>query len=147
MLQSLALAFLTLTHHINIHQIIFLSAAQGAINAFDMPARQSFIVEMVEDRRDLGNAIAMNSSMVNLARLVGPSLAGAVIALSGEGYCFLIDGLSYIAVIGSLVAMRLAPAAIKRSPDSMLTQLKEGWTYVSGFVPSAPSCCCSQWSA
>ncbi len=135
MLQSLALAFLTLTHHINIHEIIFLSAAQGAINAFDMPARQSFIVEMVEDRRDLGNAIAMNSSMVNLARLVGPSLAGAVIALSGEGYCFLIDGLSYIAVIGSLVAMRLPPAAVKRSADSMLTQLKEGWTYVSKFVP------------
>ena len=135
MLQSLALAFLTLTHHINIHEIIFLSSAQGAINAFDMPARQSFIVEMVEDRRDLGNAIAMNSSMVNLARLVGPSIAGAVIALSGEGYCFLIDGLSYIAVIASLVAMSLAPAAIKRSADSMLTQLKEGWTYVSGFVP------------
>jgi MFS family permease len=135
MLQSLALAALTLTHHINIHEIIFLSAAQGAINAFDMPARQSFIVEMVEDRRDLGNAIAMNSSMVNLARLVGPSLAGAVIALSGEGYCFLIDGLSYIAVIASLIAMRLQPADIKRSADSMLNQLKEGWTYVTGFVP------------
>jgi MFS family permease len=135
MLQSLALAVLTLTHHINIHEIIFLSAAQGTINAFDMPARQSFIVEMVEDRRDLGNAIAMNSSMVNLARLVGPSLAGAVIALAGEGYCFLIDGLSYIAVIGSLIAMRLKPAVIKRSSDSMLAQLKEGWTYVSGFVP------------
>lgn len=135
MLQSLALAALTLNHHINIHEIIALSAFQGAINAFDMPGRQSFLVEMVEDKRDLGNAIAMNSSMVNLARLVGPSLAGAVIAISGEGYCFLIDGLSYLAVIASLLLMRLKPAVIKRTADSVLTQLKEGWSYVSGFVP------------
>jgi MFS family permease len=135
MLQSLALAVLTLTRHINIHEIIWLSAFQGAINAFDMPGRQTFLVEMVEDKRDLGNAIAMNSSMVNLARLVGPSLAGAVIALSGEGYCFLIDGLSYLAVIASLIAMRLKPAVIKRTSDSIITQLKEGWSYVSDFVP------------
>jgi MFS family permease len=135
MLQSLALAVLTLTHHINIHEIIWLSAFQGAINAFDMPGRQTFLVEMVEDKRDLGNAIAMNSSMVNLARLVGPSLAGAVIAISGEGYCFLIDGLSYLAVIASLLAMRLKPAIIKRTADSVITQLKEGWSYVSSFVP------------
>jgi MFS family permease len=135
MLQSLALAVLTLTGHINIHEIIWLSAFQGAINAFDMPGRQTFLVEMVEVKRDLGNAIAMNSSMVNLARLVGPSLAGAVIAISGEGYCFLIDGLSYLAVIASLLAMRLKPAMIKRSADSVITQLKEGWSYVSGFVP------------
>ena len=135
MLQSLALAVLTLTGHINIHEIIWLSAFQGAINAFDMPGRQTFLVEMVEDKRDLGNAIAMNSSMVNLARLVGPSLAGAVIAISGEGYCFLIDGLSYLAVIASLLAMRLKPAVIKRTADSVITQLKEGWSYVSRFVP------------
>jgi MFS family permease len=135
MLQSLALAVLTLSRHINIHEIIWLSAFQGAINAFDMPGRQTFLVEMVEDKRDLGNAIAMNSSMVNLARLVGPSLAGAVIAISGEGYCFLIDGLSYLAVIASLLAMRLKPAVIKRTADSVITQLKEGWSYVSGFVP------------
>jgi MFS family permease len=135
MLQSLALAVLTLTHHINIHEIIWLSAFQGAINAMDMPGRQTFLVEMVEDKRDLGNAIAMNSSMVNIARLVGPSIAGAVIAVSSEGYCFLIDGLSYLAVIASLLAMRLKPTVIKRSADSMLTQLKEGWTYVAGFVP------------
>ena len=108
MVQSLALAGLTLARHINIHEIIWLSAFQGLINAFDMPARQAFLVQMVEDKQDLGNAIALNSSMVNLARLVGPSLAGAVIAVSGEGSCFLIDGISYIAVIASLVAMRLA---------------------------------------
>jgi MFS family permease len=135
MLQSLALAVLTLTRHINVQEIIWLSAFQGLINAFDMPARQAFLVQMVDDKQDLGNAIALNSSMVNLARLVGPSLAGAVIAVSGEGYCFLIDGISYLAVIASLVAMRLTPAEAKRTTDSMLVQLKEGWTYVSGFAP------------
>jgi MFS family permease len=135
MVQSLALAFLTLARHINIQEIIWLSAFQGLINAFDMPARQAFLVQMVEDKQDLGNAIALNSSMVNLARLVGPSLAGAVIAVSGEGSCFLIDGISYIAVIASLAAMRLTPGVIKATTDSMLGQLKEGWAYVSGFAP------------
>jgi MFS family permease len=90
---------------------------------------------MVEDKQDLGNAIALNSSMVNLARLVGPSLAGAVIAASGEGACFLIDGISYIAVIASLLAMRLQAGALKPAVLSMLGQLKEGWAYVSGFAP------------
>ncbi|MGH9503882.1 MAG: MFS transporter [Terriglobales bacterium] len=135
MLQSLALAVLTLARHISIQEIIWLSAFQGLINAFDMPARQAFLVQMVEDKQDLGNAIALNSSMVNLARLVGPSLAGAVIAVSGEGYCFLIDGISYIAVIASLLAMSLPSVAVKSRIDSMLVQLKEGWTYVSGFAP------------
>ncbi len=135
MLQSLALAALTLSRHINIQEIIWLSAFQGLINAFDMPARQAFLVQMVEDKQDLGNAIALNSSMVNLARLVGPSLAGAVIAVSGEGACFLIDGISYIAVIASLLAMRLTAAVAKPTVDSMRSQLKEGWAYVSGFAP------------
>jgi MFS family permease len=135
MVQSLALAVLTLTKHINIHEIVFLSAFQGAINAFDMPGRQAFLVQMVEDKEDLGNAIAMNSSMVNVARLVGPSLAGAVIAVSGEGYCFLVDGLSYLAVIASLVAMRVKLGATQRHKGSMLVQLREGWAYVSGFAP------------
>ena len=135
MVQSLALAVLTLTKHINIHEIVFLSAFQGAINAFDMPGRQAFLVQMVEDKEDLGNAIAMNSSMVNVARLVGPSLAGAVIAVSGEGYCFLVDGLSYLAVIASLVAMRVKLGTTQAHKGSMLVQLREGWAYVSGFAP------------
>jgi MFS family permease len=135
MLQTFALAILALTHRINIHEIIWLSAFQGAINAFDMPGRQAFLVEMVGDKQDLGNAIALNSSMVNMARLVGPSLAGAVIAISSEGYCFLIDGISYLAVIASLVAMQLHTAAIKRTTDSVLMQLQEGWTYVSSSAP------------
>ena len=134
MVQSFALAALTLTKHITIHEIIWLSAFQGMINAFDMPGRQAFLVEMVEDKQDLGNAIALNSSMVNMARLVGPSLAGMVIAISGEGSCFLIDGISYLAVIASLFAMRLKPATVKRV-TSMLVQLREGWDYVAGFAP------------
>jgi MFS family permease len=135
MVQSFALAVLTLTKHITIHEIIWLSMFQGMINAFDMPGRQAFLVEMVENKQDLGNAIALNSSMVNMARLVGPSLAGIAIAISGEGSCFLIDGISYLAVIASLFAMRLKPAAVKRVTASMLVQLREGWQYVAGFAP------------
>jgi MFS family permease len=134
-LQSLALAALTLGKVINIHEVIWLSALQGLINAFDMPGRQAFMVQMVEDKQDLGNAIALNSSMVNLARLVGPALAGLVIGSVGEGYCFLIDGISYLAVIASLLLMRVRIAPGKRHPASMLEQLKEGWTYVRGFAP------------
>jgi MFS family permease len=134
-LQSLALAALTLANVINIHEIIWLSALQGLINAFDMPGRQAFMVQMVEDKRDLGNAIALNSSMVNMARLIGPALAGLVIGSVGEGYCFLIDGVSYLAVIASLLMMRLSVAEVKRNAASMLEQLKEGWTYVRGFPP------------
>lgn len=134
-LQSLALAGLTLAKIINIHEIIWLSVLQGLINAFDMPGRQAFLVQMVEDKQDLGNAIALNSSMVNMARLVGPALAGFVIASVGEGYCFLVDGLSYLAVIASLVMMRITIAQVTRAPAAMLQQLREGWGYVRGFSP------------
>ena len=108
---------------------------QGIINAFDMPGRQSFMVKMVEDRADLSNAIAINSSMVNTARLIGPSLAGLLIAATNEGWCFLVDGISYIAVIVSLLMMRIPPDQAARATTSMIVQLKEGWTYVAGFVP------------
>lgn len=135
MVQSLALAVLTLTHVINIHEVLALSVFQGMINAFDMPGRQSFMVQMVEDRGDLSNAIAINSSMVNLARLIGPSLGGLVIAATNEGWCFLIDGVSYLAVIASLLLMKVHVDAVKRAATSMVDQLKEGWTYVSNFTP------------
>jgi MFS family permease len=135
MVQSLALAALTLSHRITIAEILGLSIFQGMINAFDMPGRQAFMVEMIEDRQDLGNAIALNSSMVNMARLVGPSLAGLVIAGFGEGYCFLIDGVSYLAVILSLLLMRLPKFAAASTIVPMIVQLKEGWTYVSQFAP------------
>jgi MFS family permease len=133
--QSLLLAGLTLGNRVTIGDILVLSAFQGLINAFDMPGRQAFLVQMVEDRQDLGNAIALNSSMVNLARLLGPSLAGLVIAAFGEGYCFLIDGLSYFAVIASLALMQIKPPTTARAATSMMAQLKEGWVYVSGFAP------------
>jgi MFS family permease len=134
-IQSLALAWLTLAKMITIHEILVLSAMQGLINAFDMPGRQSFLVQMVEDKADLGNAIALNSSMVNVARMVGPALAGVVIGAWGEGYCFLIDGLSYGAVVLSLMMMNVRPLVIKRAAASMLEQMKEGWAYVSTFRP------------
>jgi MFS family permease len=135
MVQSLSLAALTFSGHITIHWILALAVMQGVINAFDMPGRQSFMVQMVGDRADLGNAIAINSSMVNLSRLIGPSLAGLIIAASNEGWCFLIDGISYIAVIVSLLMMRLDVPAVRRAATSMFIELKEGWSYVSGFLP------------
>ena len=135
MVQSFALAGLTFSGHITIHWILFLSVMQGTINAFDMPGRQSFMVQMVEDRTDLGNAIAINSSMVNVARLIGPSLAGMVIAASSEAWCFLVDGISYIAVIVSLLLMRVQVRAPMRKATSTLHEMKEGWGYVSGFLP------------
>jgi MFS family permease len=135
MIQSLALAWLTLTHRITITELLVLSAMQGIINAFDMPGRQSFMVKMVEDRADLSNAIAINSSMVNVARLIGPSLAGILIAATNEGWCFLVDGISYIAVIASLLMMRVASATEPGSRTSMMAELREGWDYVSGFAP------------
>jgi MFS family permease len=135
MIQSLTLAALTLSGHITIPLILILSVTQGIINAFDMPGRQAFTVQMVEDRADLSNAIAINSSMVNVARLLGPSLAGMMIAATSEGWCFLVDGVSYIAVIASLLAMRLAPQVVRKPSTSMAHELHEGWKYVSGFVP------------
>ncbi len=135
MVQSLALAWLTLSHRITISEVLALSVMQGVINAFDMPGRQSFMVKMVEDKADLSNAIAINSSMVNVARLIGPSLAGMLIAATNEGWCFLVDGVSYIAVIASLLMMRLPAANIERATTTMVAQLREGWTYVVNFAP------------
>jgi MFS family permease len=135
MLQSLLLAVLTLTHQINITEVLILSAMQGIINAFDMPGRQSFMIRMVEDRADLQNAIAINSSMVNAARLIGPSLAGILIAATNEGWCFLIDGISYTAVIASLLMMRIRPEKREAHGATMAEQLRQGWDYVAQSVP------------
>jgi MFS family permease len=134
-IQSLALAALTLAHVITLWEVIALTALQGVINAFDMPARQSFLVQMVGDRKDLSNAIAINSSMANGARLVGPAIAGMVIAVAGEGGCFLIDGISYFAVIASLLLMRIEPPETGRSKAGMFAQMREGWDYVRTFRP------------
>jgi MFS family permease len=134
-IQSLALAALTLSGTITLGEIVALTALQGVINAFDMPGRQSFLVQMVEDRNDLSNAIAINSAMANGARLVGPALAGLVIGGHGEGWCFLIDGVSYIAVIASLLLMRVSRVDMHRASSNMLAQMREGWDYVSTFRP------------
>ena len=137
MVQSAALAVLTFSSLIKVWHIIALSVFQGLINAFDMPARQSFVIQMVEDRNDLPNAIALNSSLVNGARLVGPSIAGVIIALVGEGWCFMIDAVSYIAVIGSLLAMTITPAEVKSVVRKLNIshQFKEGWNYVYNSPP------------
>ena len=135
MLQSFALAALALEHIITVNEIILLNLFQGAVNAFDMPARQAFVIQMVEDPQDLGNAIALNSSLVNAARLIGPSIAGLIIAAVGEGYCFFIDGFSYMAVIASLLAMIVTSRLTEHKHDSVLSELHEGWNYVIGFQP------------
>ena len=129
MVQSLALAVLALSGSINIVWIIVLTFMQGVINTIETPARQSFVIEMVEDRADLSNAIALNSSIVNAGRLIGPAIAGIVIAWVGEGYCFLIDGLSYIAVIYSLLAMKLRPVETRRPEKHVWHEMLEGWRY------------------
>ena len=135
MLQSFALAGLALAGTITVTDVVWLSLAQGIINAFDMPARQAFVIEMVENREDLGNAIALNSSMVNAARLLGPSIAGVVIAAVGEGYCFLVDGFSYLAVIASLLLMRITAHEQPRLQKAIWHELREGWSYAAHSVP------------
>jgi MFS family permease len=135
MLQSLAMAALTLSGHINISWVVGLTFFQGIVYAVDIPTRQSFVVLMIEDRADLSNAIALNSSNFNAARLVGPAIAGAVVAAVGEGYCFLIDGISYIAVIGGLLAMNLAKDERPRTDKHVWHELTEGWKYVTGSAP------------
>jgi MFS family permease len=130
MVQSLALAVLTLTHTINMPWIFFLTFLQGVINTFETPARQSFVIQMIDDRSALSNAIALNSSIVNAGRLVGPAIAGIVIAWVGEGYCFLIDGVSYIAVLYSLLAMKNLLPGLRNPPRHIGHELVEGWRYI-----------------
>jgi MFS family permease len=135
MLQSLALAILALTGVITVTHILLLQLAQGVINAFDTPARQSFVVQMVDDRAHLPNAIALNSSMVNGSRIIGPSIGGALIAAFGEGWCFMIDAISYLAVIASLLAMRVERLNRQRPTTRAVDELRDGFRYVIGFKP------------
>lgn len=136
MLQSLALALLAIPGIITVTHIIVLQLFQGVINAFDTPTRQAFVVEMVEGPLDLPNAIALNSMMVNLSRILGPSIGGILIAMIGEGWCFLLDAASYVAVVASLLAMRLVKTDRTLSGSSVMEELKEGFTYVSRFPPA-----------
>ncbi|HUK66445.1 MAG TPA: MFS transporter [Anaeromyxobacteraceae bacterium] len=136
MVQALVLAFLVLTGSITIFEILALSLFLGLVTAVDVPARQSFLVEMVAGREDLPNAIALNSSAFNAARLVGPAIAGVLIGLLGEGMVFLLNGLSYVAVIAALLAVRVPPRP-QRGEDVALvwTHLKDGFRYAAGFAP------------
>ncbi|MEH2205044.1 MAG: MFS transporter [Nostoc sp.] len=135
MIQSLTLAALALTGVIEVWHIIALSLLQGFINALDAPARQAFVPELVERREDLANAIAINSTMVNGARLIGPAIGGLLIAGVGTGYCFLIDGLSYVAVIAALLAMKVKPWKNVVTDGNPLQKVKEGFIYAFSFPP------------
>ncbi|HEY1405345.1 MAG TPA: MFS transporter, partial [Spirochaetota bacterium] len=135
MTQALILAFLYFSGTIHVWHIVVLSTLLGCINAFDIPARQSLVVQMVGRKEELGNAIALNSSMVNGARLLGPSLAGLLIAFTGEGICFLVNGLSYIIVIAFLLLMKIKPVTYKKHKSHVLHELKEGFNYTFGFIP------------
>ena len=137
MLQSLVITGLALTNMIDIWHIIALSIFQGCVNAVDMPTRQSFVVELVEKREDLGNAIALNSSIFNSARLLGPAIAGLLVAAVGTTACFAIDTVSYLAVLIGLFAMRLKPKVLPsvRAKAGILEQLREGLVYSFSFAP------------
>ena len=135
MLQAFILFFLVTRGLLVVWQIIVLSMFLGIINSFDVPARQSFVVDLVEKKEDLGNAIALNSFMFNIARLIGPAIAGIIIALTGEAFCFLINGLSYIAVIVALLIMNIKPKNVKKSESAILHDLKQGFKYSFGSTP------------
>jgi MFS family permease len=128
-LQSAALAVFTFADAMTVWHLMALGAFQGVINAFDMPARQSFLREMIDDPADLPNAIALNSAVVNVAKLSGPMFAAVLVGLVGEAWCFAIDAATYIAVVSSLLAMRVRPAPA-RERGSVLAQLRAGFRYV-----------------
>jgi len=136
MLQALLIGILTLTHTVAVWHIIALALFISVVNAFDMPTRHAFFVEMIEDRAALPNAIALNSSMVNGARLVGPAVAGLLIAAVGEGICFLINSASYVAVIAALLAMRIVPRGQDREERHIWRELVDGFAYTFGFRPT-----------
>jgi MFS family permease len=135
MIQSLTLAALVLSGAIQIWHLLALSLFQGMVNAIDAPARQVFAIELVENREDLPNAIAINSTMFNGARLIGPAIGGLLIAKVGEGYCFLIDGISYIAVIIALLAMKFKPKKLPVNNTNPLTEIKAGFNYAFSSPP------------
>lgn len=133
--QAVGLTALILTHTVAIWHLIALSIFLGLVNAFDIPVRQAFTVTMIEKREDLGNAIALNSSMVNAARLLGPSIGGILISFAGEGVCFLLNALSYGAVIASLLMMKITFQKTKPADTNIFHELKEGFGYAFGFTP------------
>jgi MFS family permease len=134
-IQASLLAFLTLSGHIRVWHLVLLSLFLGSINAFDLPARQSFVIEMVVNKKDLGNAIAFNSFMFNSARLIGPSIAGLVVSAIGEGPCFLLNAVSFLAIIATLLAMKIPNRKSDTKPATLFQGFREGYRYALGFPP------------
>ncbi len=135
MIQSFALASLAITGHLNLTYLILLNLIQGFVKSFDMPARQAFVVQMLDDRRDLPGAIALNSLMINGARMIGPAIAGVLLATVGAATCYFVDGFSYIAVILALLAMRVTLPALRKNHPPVLESVKEGFRVSFGFAP------------
>jgi MFS family permease len=130
LVQSILLAVLIYSGHSNVWMILSLGVVLGSINAFDVPARQALVYEMIDDKENLPNALALNSSMVNLARLIGPAIAGIVLHKLGEGVCFILNSVSFLAVIGSLLRMKLPPYIKTIRQKNALGELREGWSYL-----------------
>ena len=130
LVQAVMLAVFILSGHYTVWGILALSVVLGIINAFDVPARQSLVYEMVDDKNDLPNALALNSSMVNLSRIIGPGIAGLVLETVGNGACFMLNALSFVAVIASLLMMRLPVYSRKEHTQNVFGELKEGWSYL-----------------
>lgn len=135
MLLALTLALLVLTNRIQVWEIIVLSVFVGIVNAFDMPSRQAFVPQLVENREDLGNAIALNSTMFNAARLIGPAIAGFTVHLAGEGVCFAINAASFLCVIFALLKMTTIEPVRESAPKHPLRELREGAAYTASFHP------------
>lgn len=131
-IQAAALAIVVITGVIEVWQVIALAGALGVVNAFDMPARHAFVPQMVERREDLANAIALNSSLFNASRLIGPAVGGVLVAMAGEGLCFALNAVSFTAAIGALAAMRVRPVGRKGERKHILHELAEGLGYVAG---------------
>ncbi len=135
MVQAAVLAFLALTHQVQIWQLICLGLVAGILNAFDMPTRSAFVVGLVENKADLPQAIAMNSTLMNVTRLIGPAIAGFIVASVGEGFCFLLNSLSYIAVIGALLLIKGNFDPSKEARGSVFSEFKDGLAYTWKTVP------------
>ena len=146
MILPFILSVLTLTHTVRVWHIVVLAALLGVVNAFDMPGRQAFIVQLVE-KKDLMNAIALNSSIFNGARVLGPSIAGILIAGIGEGWCFFANGVSYIAVIVGLLLMKLGPSLPSAAAVRVFAICWRDSFTSAACAQSAHCSCCSRWSA
>lgn len=136
LVQALLLAGLAFSGQVQVWHLLAAAAFLGIVNAFDTPLRQAFLLEMVGSREHLPNAIALNSLMMNASRLIGPALAGVVLAFAGEAWCFLLNAVSYLAVLASLAAMRLAAAPPARGAHNWLAGLREALRFAYGFLPS-----------